>query len=250
MTDPNAPARPFVRPNLWASLLAGLALCVLVGLGTWQLHRKAEKEALITRMQARGDGPAVALPQQLSPIEDLIFTRVAATGRYLHDKEMRLSNRVHKSEVGRHILTPFRLDDGRSLLVDRGWVPLRLEDPATRAESRIEASLSVEGIVRTGGFGGPAFLRPENAPEDGLYNWLDLEGMAEAAALENPITTMYLAVVDTTEEAKSDGRYPIPSGAQVIVRNDHLEYALTWFSLAGVLVAIFILYHRRRPPRT
>ncbi len=249
MTDPNVPARSFVRPSLWASLLAAVALCVLVGLGTWQLYRKAEKEALIEQMQARGEGPAIALPQRLSPTEDLVFTRVMVTGRYLHDKEMRLSNRVRKSEVGRHIVTPFRLDDGRSLLVDRGWVPLSLEDPATRPESRSEGSVSVEGILRTGGFGGPAFLRPENAPEEGLYNWLDLEGMAEAADLGNPITTLYLAVVGTTEGAETSVRYPIPSGAVVTLRNDHLEYALTWFSLAGVLAAIFILYHRRRPAR-
>lgn len=246
MTDPNAPARSFVRPNLWASVLAGIALCALVALGTWQLSRKAEKEALIARMQARGEGPAVALPRQLSSVEDLVFTRVAVEGRFLHDKEMRLSNRVHKGEVGRHIITPFLLVDGRSLLVDRGWVPIGPADAATRPEG----PLSIEAILRTGGFGGPTFLRPENAPDEGLYNWLDLEGMAEVAALENPITTMYLAILGTTEEASSSARYPIPSGAQITLRNDHLEYALTWYSLAGVLAVIFILYHRRRPQQT
>jgi surfeit locus 1 family protein len=61
---------------------------------------------------------------------------------------------------------------------------------------------------------------------------------------------MYLAILGTTEEASSSARYPIPSGAQITLRNDHLEYALTWYSLAGVLAVIFILYHRRRPQQT
>ena len=68
--------------------------------------------------------------------------------------------------------------------------------------------------------------------------------------MENPITQLYLAVVATTEAAEPSGRYPVPAGAEVTLRNDHLEYALTWYSLAGVLAAIFFLYHRRRSPRS
>jgi surfeit locus 1 family protein len=186
----------------------------------------------------------------LTPVEDLVFTRVRVSGRFLHDKEMRLTNKVLKGEVGRHLVTPFLLDDGRTLLVDRGWVPMRLEDPRSRPGSQPEGRLRIEGILRIGGYGGPAFLRPENAPQEGLYNWPDLEGMAEAAALDNPITVLYLAAVETISEVEPSGRYPQARVAEITLRNDHLEYALTWYGLAGVLVVIYTLYHlRRRSPR-
>jgi surfeit locus 1 family protein len=250
MTDRDTPGRASFRPALWASLLAGLGLCVLVALGTWQLQRKTEKEALIELIRSRGEGQAIALPVRLTPVEDLVFTRVRVSGRFLHDKEMRLTNKVLKGEVGRHLVTPFLLDDGRTLLVDRGWVPMRLEDPRSRPGSQPEGRLRIEGILRIGGYGGPAFLRPENAPQEGLYNWPDLEGMAEAAALDNPITVLYLAAVETISEVEPSGRYPQARVAEITLRNDHLEYALTWYGLAGVLVVIYTLYHlRRRSPR-
>jgi len=246
MTEPDMPGRLSFRPTLWVSLVGGLGLCVLVALGTWQLHRKTEKEALIELIRARGEDQAIALPARLTPVEDLVFTRVHVRGRFLHDKEMRLTNKVLKGEVGRHLVTPFLLEDGRALLVDRGWVPMRLEDPRSRPASQPEGRLRLEGILRTGGYGGPAFLRPENAPQEGLYNWLDLEDMAEAAALDNPIAVVYLAVVEPEPEAGSSGRYPVARAAEINLRNTHLEYALTWYGLAGVLVVIYALYHLRR----
>ena len=179
-----------------------------------------------------------------------MYSRVRVSGRFLHDKEMRLTNKVLKGEVGRHLVTPFLLDDGRTLLIDRGWVPMRLEDPRSRPASQQEGRLRIEGILRTGGYGGPAFLRPDNAPQEGLYNWLDLEGMAEAAALDNPITVLYLAAVETLPEGEPSGRYPEARATEITLRNDHLEYALTWYGLAGVLAVIYALYHlRRRSPR-
>jgi surfeit locus 1 family protein len=61
---------------------------------------------------------------------------------------------------------------------------------------------------------------------------------------------VYLAAVETIPGGGPSGRYPQARATEITLRNDHLEYALTWYGLAGVLVVIYGLYHlRRRSPR-
>ena len=238
-------ARPRVRkrfrPTLWASLATAVGLAILIALGSWQIQRKGEKEALIALLEARMEAPATPLPRNLDPLSDVVFLRVRTEGFFLHDKEVRLANRLFEKQMGFHVITPLRLMDGRTLLVDRGWVPVDTQRSAPGVSDWPEGNLTIEGILRQGGFGGPSFLQPENSPAEGLYLWPDLETMVAAGRLERPITTLYLVQVGDA----SSGTYPIARGLAVDLPNDHLQYALTWFALAAALLVIYVLYHYR-----
>ena len=115
--------RPRFRPRFWPSLTTVLALAVLVAMGTWQLERLESKRGLIAEMTQRMAGPARALPPPPVDAAMLRYRPIRLEGRFRHDRELYLEARSHQGRAGLHLVTPLVLDDGRVVLVDRGWVP-------------------------------------------------------------------------------------------------------------------------------
>jgi surfeit locus 1 family protein len=75
----------------------------------------------------------------------------------------------------------------------------------------------------------------------GQWFWYDIAGIAKAHGL---VLAAAVVGVQADGQPNSDG-LPIGGVAQPKLSNDHLQYAITWFSLAAVLVMIFKLAHRR-----
>lgn len=230
--------------RLWAALVVATAVVVLIGLGVWQLQRLEWKEALIAERVAQGALPPTALPATFGPDEALDYRKVAVHGRFLHDRELYLESRTRKSQIGLHVITPLVLDDGRTLLVDRGWVPKGARDPARRAEGQLAGEVTLEGALRRGGWGGLEMFRPANQPAENVWLWSDLPAMAAAAGLQNPITEVYLIA----GPAALPGGLPIGREIEIDLPNDHLGYALTWFALAGALLVIVALVLLKKRP--
>jgi surfeit locus 1 family protein len=230
------------RPGLWATLCTLLALAVLLGLGTWQVQRLSWKEAMIAERQARSAAAPMALPGEIADPQALEFRPIRVTGRFLHDRELYLANRTYKRVVGLHVVTPMVLNDGRSLLVDRGWAPMDRRDPATRAAGQTGGSVTLEGLLRSGGWKGSALFRPDNEPGKNVWLWFDLPAMAAAAGLEAPVTALYLEA----GPAENPGGLPRGGRTPINLRNDHLQYAITWYALAAVLLVIYVIFHTRR----
>lgn len=217
------------------------ALATLIGLGVWQLQRLAWKEALIAERTERLAEPPIALPEDLDPVEPLLQRRVRLTGRFLHGQELFFTARTSNGRVGFHLVTPLELTDGRSLLVDRGWLPPELKELATRPDSRQEGAVTLLAWLKPGGWRGSPWFEPANEPDKRLWLWPDLAEMAHVAGLARPVTVVYA-------EALGEGQgvgFPLPVTPSADIRNDHLQYAITWFALAGALLVIFVLYLRR-----
>ena len=216
-------------------------LAALLGLGTWQVERLHWKEDLIAERQARGAAPAAALPARFDDPGALAFTRVRVRGAFAHEREMYLAARSHAGRPGLHVVTPMTLEDGRGLLIDRGWVPDGRKDPATRPDGQVSGVVEVEGLLRTGGWTGPSWLVPENLPGENLWFWVDPPAMAAAAGLPRPVVEVYL----DAGPAENPGGLPKGGQTRVQLPNDHLTYAITWFALAVALAVIYAIYHLR-----
>jgi len=229
------------RPTLWATVAVVPALAILIGLGVWQLERLEWKTALIAEMRGRMDAPAMELPKPLTDLDELRFRRVKLTGEFLHDRELYRRAQKLRNTRGAFVITPMALADGRKILVNRGWVPLDRLDPATRPDSLVEGRVTIEGVLRLGGWKGRDWFRPTNDPDANSWLWMDLPRMALAAGLSNPVTEAY---VDAARD-QTPGDYPVGGQTRVNLRNEHLEYALTWFALAFGLLAVYVLYHWR-----
>ena len=216
-----------------------MALAVLVGLGTWQVHRLQWKEGVIAHREARLALPPVAVVGETDADEDLEFRRARATGRFLHSREFLIVNRVRGGQAGFHVITPLRLGPADVILVNRGWIPLDRADPDTRRQGRIAAETAVTGILRKPGKTSPWV--PDNEPPRNIWYYADPEAMAAVAGLAGVRGTVLVA-----DAKPNPGGLPAGRNPTVEISNRHLEYALTWYGLALVLVVIYFVFHWRR----
>ena len=243
MTEPNPESGPRrFRPTFWTSVITLIALAILIGLGTWQVQRLHWKNTMIAERIERSEAAPTRLPSDFRDPETLEFSRVSVSGQFLHDQEMFLHARTYNGNVGFNVITPFELTDGRHILVNRGWVPPERKMPESRAEAQVLGITEVEGLLRTDGWKGLDFVRPDNEPDERNYYYVDIAAMAEANGLQSIIGAVY---IDAGPKANPGG-FPIGSQTRIYLRNDHLQYAITWYALAAVLAVIFFLYHYRR----
>ena len=237
------------RPRLWPSLTTALVLAMLVALGGWQLERLEWKRDLIADVGTRMAGPAVALPPPPVDVAALRYRPIRIQGRFRHDRELYLEARTYKGRAGLHLVTPLELDDGRVVLVDRGWVPPERRRPETRPEGQIGGPVSLTATLRTGGWKGYDFLRPENDAAGNAWVWMDLPRMAESVRLAGAdlgdVASGYYLVADA---APNPGGLPIGRAPGIELPNNHLGYALTWYALALALLVIYLLHQSQPEP--
>ena len=230
------------QPTLWPTLFTVPALVVILALGFWQLQRLQEKLAVIEAFEARVTAPAVAPPPAGAPVAEIEFQRVSATGRYLVDKEVLILGRPFDGNTGFHVVVPFALDDGRVILINRGWIPEKF-GPLPRRPARLAPprdSVTVNGLVHVVRPKG-RFV-PDNEPGRDMWFTITPSEIGAAKGLD-AVATYY---IDRLRPTPRDRQLPIGASTEVSVRNDHLQYAITWFSFAISRAVIYVLYHRRR----
>ncbi|TSD88174.1 SURF1 family protein [Mycobacterium sp. KBS0706] len=230
-------ARRF-RPEFWPTVFLVPALALMLGLGIWQLERLAWKTDLIDRIEHGLAAPPAPLPTETDPSFD--YRHVTITGRFDAAHAFRLLARVHDGAAGIQVVTPLlRADGGPAVLVNRGWVPLGPDGKPTAFDPPPDGTVTVEGVARRPLPQG--WMQPDNSPATNEWFWTDLPAMAAAAGLER-------AAPVVVEQAAGPDRPRPPIGGQtnIDLPNNHLEYAITWFSFAFMLVAIYLLHHLRR----
>ena len=229
-----------IRSGPWAISIVLAALCILLGLGTWQLQRLAWKTAQIELRETRLAEPPIALPADLGDPAGLLAAmahrRVTVTGAFLYDREVYLAA-TWRGKFGFRVITPLRRVDGATVLIDRGWVPNEVRDPAFRLEGQVEGVVMVQGLLR--GASEPGWLTPDNDSARNYWFWRDLAAMAAFAGVAAP---PLLIEADTTA---NPGGLPIGKEMEVKLRNEHLQYAILWFSLAAALLVIAVLARRQ-----
>jgi surfeit locus 1 family protein len=228
--------RTSLRALLWPTLSALAALAVLIGLGTWQLHRKTWKEGLLAqiaeRTQAAPVDLAVAL-QRRGAGEDIEYLRVRVRGRFDHEKE-RYFYATGREGPGAHVYTPLTLPDDRVVLVNRGYVPDALKERSARPKSLVAGEVEVTGLVRAPGMHG--MFVADNDVAHNLWYWRDLDGMA-ASMLGSDKARVAPVFLDAEESANAE--WPRGGTTQVTLPNRHLEYAVTWFGLGVALIGVY-----------
>ncbi|HEX5327239.1 MAG TPA: SURF1 family protein [Acetobacteraceae bacterium] len=230
------------RPQLWPTLFSVPMLLLLIGLGVWQIQRLHWKEGLIAARQQAGSAMPVPAPKTAAAARRLQFFPVAVTGHFLNDKEILVHAISRQGADGYHVYTPLVTDDGRTIIVDRGFVPVARADPAKRAAGQLAGTVQVIGLVRLPVTMKPGWFLPDNNPAAGLWFWPDLKTMAAHDHLQHvaPFT------IDA-DAMPNPGGWPRGGVTRLKLRNHHLQYAITWFSLAVALIVIYVLYHRRTP---
>ncbi|HXL99286.1 MAG TPA: SURF1 family protein [Rhizomicrobium sp.] len=225
--------RPLRGPTLWFVP----AFALLIGLGVWQIERLHWKLGLLAEMHANMVAPPLSLDGALRLGERAQYHTVMLHGRFDNAKEAYVFTTAPNGAPAYHVLTPFTLDDGRVLLIDRGFIPPELRDPKTRAQPAGERL--VFGIWRTPDKPGAFTPAPDLAHR--VWYARDLAGIAKAdhIGLAAPV----LVEADATP---NPGDWPKGGQTVVALPNDHLQYAIIWFGLAAGLLGIYLAYHISR----
>lgn len=247
-TSPNPAGGGRYRLNPWLTVCTLIALGILLWLGSWQLDRRDWKRAVIAERVAGLAAPPAPISRVPADWRSFEYRRVRVTGRFLHSKTMRLVARTHNSRVGVHIVTPFRLAEGGVVLVNRGWAPKNWKNPTRPGTGAQAGPITVEGVLRAGGRS--SRWVPDNDPAGGVWHYADVPAMARAAGLSGVKPYLLDATLPEGGAAPNSGRmagdFPIGGQTRADLPNHHLQYALTWFALAAVLLIIYIAFHLKR----
>ncbi len=225
--------RPQLVPTLITLPMVGLCL----GLGIWQVQRLHWKEGLIAQREAALKAPPVAPPRTLSAAGALEFHRVVAEGLFLNGKEIVRHAIGPQGQSGFDVLTPLREASGRVIFVDRGFVPTALKDPARRARGDIAGTVRVSGRLLLPAK--PGWFVPSNRPAADEWFSIDLPAMAAADHVSD-VAPFYIAADATPNR----GGWPEGGVSLPELPNHHLQYAITWFSLAAAGLVIYVLAQR------
>jgi surfeit locus 1 family protein len=236
----SAPAR---RGRSWVGLLipALIAFGILIGLGTWQVQRKAWKEGLIAALDAQLAATPIALPPaaawvSLNRTSDE-YRRVTFSATFDNAKESLVfaapSNfRPDVEGPGYWVFTPARLADGSIVEVNRGFVPAGRQDPKSRLQGQVTGPIDIVGSLRW-----PEsrhWFTPTDEPAKNLWFTADPQPIAAAKGLA-AVAPFYVE----QESPVPPGGLPKPGKLMVTLPDNHLQYALTWYGLALVLVIWF-----------
>lgn len=227
--------RPLTTPRWIAAHLVALSLFILfVNLGLWQLRRLDERR--LDNLVAAGREAAAPLDLEGSVAaagvnpESLADRHMFASGSFDPTGEVLIRSQVENGQAGFHVITPFVLESGKTVLVNRGWVPMDMGSVPVLAGPP-PGHVSISGIVALDQ------ARP-NAPVGTapIYNRVDL-----AAIGGGDVLPVYLIL----EEERSN-RLPIPLPPPDFTGEaNHLFYAIQWFSFALIgLVGYFLLLRR------
>ena len=205
---------------------------LLCALGIWQVERLAWKRDLIDRVDARIHAVAVPAPRQATELDE--YRHVFAIGVFDHEKATLVQAATIRG-AGYWVLTPLHEADGSSILINRGFIP----PEAKSRYSRPSGMVKVSGLLRLSEPGG-GFLRSNDPAHDRWYS-RDIAAIAKARRI-SPVSPSFFI-----DAAAGSGADSLPIGGLTVVNfpNNHLQYAITWFVLAAMIIAAYIFAMRQ-----
>ncbi|SDT91965.1 SURF1 family protein [Stappia sp. ES.058] len=248
-TSPSGPVRSLARRLFWPALATAVAFAVLLTLGSWQVARLNWKLALIERVETRVDAAPVPAPGPAAwpdlETDDWDYRPVEVRGRYLDGEVyyyISLADaRGETGGPGYFVYAPFRADRGFVVMVNRGFVPDGRRRPGTRPGSAAPGGeVTLSGLWRRDERGNMFTLEADK----GIWFVREARKMAAALGVSDPDTRIAPYSIDAgAEQTPASG---LPQAGETIVSftNNHLQYAVTWYGLALVLLAVFFAYAR------
>jgi cytochrome oxidase assembly protein ShyY1 len=239
------------KRSLGFGIFTLVLVAAFVGLGLWQLQRRVEKHRLIAALTERLAAAPVPLPpssqwKTLTPARDE-FRRVSFVAAYAGPDAMVYSSgsavRDDISGPGTWVFLPARLPTGETVVVNAGFVENTMQDRAVedRAVARLvsDPSVALTGYLRFPESAGT--LTPAANPSKRLWFARDVADMARQLAW-GEVAPFY---VDLESPVPPNGA-PKPGPLHVHLKDDHLQYAITWFTLAFAVMVAFAVWLRRK----
>ncbi len=234
-------------PLVIPALFVAAAVLTCAGLGSWQLQRKAWKEALIATLEQRLAATPVVLPPRerwpgLEPAQDE-FRRVTTTLTFTPGADALVYAGAARAREyaggGYWVFSPARIASGGIVVINRGVVPENSKNFFTHAVE-LTGTIDIIGVMRWPERRG--IFTPNDDPARNL--WFVRDHIAIAAAKGWGEVAPFFIEMESPQPA---GGLPVPVRTTAQLRNEHLQYAITWYALAGMLIVLFGFWIKYRP---
>lgn len=227
----------------WGVTLLVIAGCfVLVRLGLWQFDRLDQRRAFNAHVAERWrEEPlpltAAALPPSL---EELEYRRVSVEGTYDYENQIVLTNQPRGNTSGVILVTPLVMEDGKAVLVARGWIPYTESTPDAIGRFDEEAVAPIVGLIQETQLypGGQAVPVPASAQREWYYLNID------AIQPQMPYELLPVFVLQLPEEGRSAATLPFRQEPLTLDEGSHFSYAIQWLMFAVILGFGYIQYVR------
>ena len=218
------------KPRLFPLFAFIVALSILLGLSGWQIKRLNWKTDLISQRISSFESDPISFVNMNQP-EKNEFRKVFVDGQLLNEFEMYMPALSKRGNNGFHILVPLKTTSGKFIIYDTGWVPLKIKEKEKRLLNISKNSQTFEAVIRTSGRKG--YFQPDNDLNTNTWFFVEPELMSKYLKMDFE-NEYYL-------EATKNGPNGFPLGNQtrIYLRNNHLQYALTWLMIACGLVGVF-----------
>lgn len=237
----------------WTTLLVLGGIALTIRLGFWQVARYHENTAIAEHLVAMQGASPITLSGKTSPADltSMEWRQVRATGTFDYSHQIAIRNQIWVqpwgNDVGYKLVTPLVFPDGSAVLVDRGWIPLADNNPATWSQFDEPGQSPVNGIIRLSTrpeFGGE--IVPTLAPGEKVttfWNLVDINILQKQ--IPYPLLPVYI------QQAPDPAYTGMPYKAlsqpdQSVTPSTNVGYAFTWFSFAALLFGGYPLYLRKQ----
>ena len=225
--------------NIILVFAIALGVAFLIGLGSWQMHRLNWKEGLIERVKTNLSAPGKTVEEIKTMIADgadIEYRPTAVGGTFLHHLEAHYFA-THKGKPGYFIYTPLVQSSGQIIIVNRGYVPLEMKSAQDRQAGLTQGVVQIEGLARSAPAAKPNAFVPDNDLSKNIFYWKSLDQMISNSDGELNGDKVDRFFIDA---GASDDPSTWPRGGVTRIEfpNNHLQYALTWFGLAGALLVV------------
>jgi surfeit locus 1 family protein len=236
----NPPARASLARRVLPTLATLAAVVLFVMAGNWQHRRMLEKDGLRAQLDRAGAAAPISLPTHVPDWSALRYRPVTLNGVFDAPHQILIDNRVDGDRVGYHVVAPFRLDDGRVVLVNRGFV-------AAGASRSVLPQVPVPAGARTlrGRIELPQrYLELGHAvPAGPLWQNLDPARFAEATG----VAVLPIVIEQDAADDANDGllrNWPPPD----LGSDQHRSYMVQWYLFAATALGlwVFFTFFRRR----
>ena len=201
---------------------------LFLSLGTWQLYRLQWKQDLISQI----DQGLKSTPIKYSNKIKNDYQRVVLNGKYNYENQIYLYSLNAKGQPGFDVITPFKTIEGDNVLVNRGWINKEMKN---KTEINLSNKSEIYGLLRK--IIKKNIFKPENDTDKNIWFSININQIKKITGknFSNHVVFLEDNVINL----------PVPKKITIDVPNNHLKYAITWYSIS-ISIFFYFLYFRKK----
>ena len=217
-----------MKHKLLFNIFVFLIITLFCALGTWQLVRLQWKNNLINQISKGLESSVTSYSSKIQTN----YQRVSVEGEYDYKKQIYLYSLNEKGEPGYEVVTPFKTLSSENILINRGWIKT-----AQKNENKINGTINkrIQGLLRKNSK--KNIFKPDNEIDKNIWFSIDLEDVKKYTGKTFNEYILYLEDENINT--------PKPKQITIDLPNNHLKYALTWYSISISIFAYFLYFRKK-----